>query len=107
MLRPAYLHHVFIKQQQNLTFKRMRQALNTSNTAVLQVDFSENFTADMQDEVQSAHWNKKQFTIFTAFLWLGTDTLQSYAIISDNLQHDKYVVCAHLSKILNKMHICG
>src|SRR5258705_13324015 len=85
----------------------MCHAVNMSKPAVVQVDFSEYFTADMQDGEQNAHWNKKQFTIFTAVLWVGTDTPQSYAIISDNLQHDKYAVCAYRSKILNEMQIRG
>ena len=36
---------------------------------VLQVDFSENATIKMQNEIQSVHWNHTQATLFTANAW--------------------------------------
>ena len=35
-------------------------------TILLQVDFSENASLLMQNEIQSAHWNHSQATLFTA-----------------------------------------
>ena len=40
--------------------------MGKQNTAVLQVDFPENFSNLWQDKVQSPHWNKKQVTVFTS-----------------------------------------
>ena len=39
---------------------------------VLQVDFSENATIKMQTEIQSAHCNRSQKTLFTAHAWIAT-----------------------------------
>ena len=40
-------------------------------TILLQVDFSENASLLMQNEIQSAHWNHSQATLFTAHVWIN------------------------------------
>ena len=81
--------------------------------AKLHVDFSENATIAIQREVQSAHWNHGQATLFTAHAWIkarsgDTETAEgrSMVIVSDDLNHTKYSICvyaAHFS--LPKNHL--
>ena len=52
---------------------------------LLQIDFSEN-------AIQSAHWNHNQVTIVTAHAWIYESHKESFAIISDCLNHTKEAV---------------
>ncbi len=44
---------------------------------VLQVDFSENATIMSQNEIQSAHWNYNQATLFTAHAWAADKKIEA------------------------------
>ena len=56
-----------------------------SNTAVVQVDFSENFCV-YQGEVSSAHWKTNSVTLYTVMIWF-TDESISTVLLSDNNDH--------------------
>ena len=63
------MHH-FVKEKQSAAFKIDCDFSDTNfDTAVLQIDFAENYSTFYEDEVQSAHWVKTKKTIFTAALW--------------------------------------
>ena len=66
----------------------------------MQVDFAENYTCLWQDEVQSAHWNKRQVTIFSSVLWSASGA-KSNAIISDDLSHTKHSIVCFLDHLLS------
>lgn len=59
-----FLIHSYIKRVQAEVFEMHRQHL-TDDSAILQVDFAENFTCVAQDEIQSAHWNQKTVSPFS------------------------------------------
>jgi len=69
---------------------------------VLQIDFAEIYRLQCQNEIQSAHFSYKQVTIFTCVAWLQGST-KSYALISENLNHDKNAVFTFISKIMDMM----
>ena len=69
-------------------------------SAIVQIDFAENYTCVFQDEVQSAHWNQKELTVFTACVWKGAKHITSYAVVAKSTVHDKSKYC--LSK--NYLH---
>jgi hypothetical protein len=50
------------------------------------MDFAQNFSLVSQHEVQSAHFDKPQVTVFTAFVLLGSEH-KNFVIISDYLEH--------------------
>ena len=56
------------------------------------LDFSENASLLMQNEIQSAHWNHSQATLFTAHAWMNQDCKESIVIISDDLNHTNSAV---------------
>ena len=60
------------------------------------MDFSENYTCVAQDEIQSAHWNK--ISVFIVVCWVSGQT-ESYALISDYREHDKYF-CGHFNQTI-------
>ena len=46
------------KQAKSYEDDKSEAAMKNSNTAMLQVDFAENYTCTAQDEVQSAQWKQ-------------------------------------------------
>ena len=97
-----FLVHTFIKRRQNEHFERMKSAVD-GKQIVVQVDFAENYAILEQNEIQSAHWCHDQVTVFTAYAWVNKNKGQSYAIISNELQHGKYAVHAFLDYLLRDL----
>lgn len=68
----------------------------------MQIDFAENYRIIYQNEIQSAHFNYNQVTIFTCVAWI-LNKPQSYAIISNSLKHSKIDVFIFLTKIVENI----
>lgn len=98
---PAFKKHSNIKNVQSKFFKDKKDSIG-SNECILQIDFAENYALISQDEIQSAHWRHSQVTIFTACAWLD-GKLKSFAIVSDELCHDKYAVWTFLKAIIEEL----
>ena len=105
-LIPKFLEHCYVKRKQADAYNKERDAAlsETYNpeTALLQVDFSENYTCVHQDEVQSAHWHQSQVTLFTAAIY-HTGKEHSKVIVSDNLSHTKETLVAYVDKLLEDL----
>ena len=69
---------------------------------VSQVDFSENATIKMQNEIQSADWNRTQATLFTANAWITMELSENTVIISDDLTH-KYNVYLFMKLVIENL----
>lgn len=95
---PEFLTHTFVKRNQSEFFEK-KKANIPGNEAIVQIDFSENYTCRHQDEVQAAHWDQEQVTIFPVVVWTKNGCT-SHAIISDDLRHDKQSVTVFLDRIL-------
>ena len=69
-----FLKHTYIKRMQSRAFISERESLkDDDSTVVIQVDFAENYTTQIQNAIQSSYWVSKQFTLFTVCLgkkWL-------------------------------------
>lgn len=86
-IAPQFLRHSFIKRKQSETFN-LHDIPRASNLeyfieAALQIDFAENFTCEAQDEVQNAHWNQRQLTLFTSGLYYNQE-FQAKVYVSNN-----------------------
>ena len=57
----------------------------------------------MENEIQSAHWNHSQATLFTAHAWINQDCKESIVIISDDLNHTKNTVYTSMSFLYNHL----
>ena len=91
--------------RQNLTIDRVAAGdvhSDTDNESLLQVDFSVNYTCVFQDEVQSAHWQHAQISLFTAALWYE-GTLHPIVLTSDNLTHSKGAMVAYIDRLLEEI----
>lgn len=105
-LSPQSLKHSYIKREQsemyNLHDRPRASNIEFGEEGLLQIDFAENFVYEAQDEVQSAHWNQRQLTLFTSFL-CHNEVFQSKVFVSDNLSHTKDTIIPYLFKLLSKL----
>ena len=66
------------------------------------LDFGENFTTQLQDEIKSAHYEKKQITVHPIMAYYnykeGSFVRDAMIMLSDNLQHDHNAVQTFLEK---------
>ena len=66
-LYTCFLRHTYIKGKQLSAFKdEVDNVQHDNEKVVIQVDFTEDFTNQIQNAIQSSYWVLKQFTIFTA-----------------------------------------
>ena len=61
--------HSFIAKSQVQHLKNRKES-NQLDTAIVLLDFSENFSFVVQDEVQGFHWIKDQFTLRTVVIYV-------------------------------------
>jgi hypothetical protein len=103
---PEFLQHSYIKRNQAESYQKEREAVGDEDFdpsfAMLQVDFSENYTCMFQDEIQSAHWKQNQVSLFTAALWFDGE-LHPKVVASDNLDHGKDTVIAYIDHLLDAL----
>ena len=100
----AFRWHSFVKTHQENSYKLDKSVAQAPDSKVLclQMDFSENFSIQQQNEIQSAHWHHDQLTVYTIMMWHRQSKLP-WVIISDNLSHDKFAVTAFLKVILDEI----
>ena len=98
-----FLVHCYVKRKQAAHMKELIASCAGENI-VLQVDFSENATIKMQNEIQSAHWNHSQATtLFTAHAWIKTELSENIDIVSDDLTHKKYRVYIFVKLVIENL----
>ena len=96
---PKFLRHCHITQQHETDKVEANQS--DSGVAVLQMDFSENYTCIAQDEIQSAHLNQKQVMLYTA--GSGGWQYQPHVMVTDYMQHNKTSAVVFTDQILSTM----
>ncbi|KAJ4425792.1 hypothetical protein ANN_27417 [Periplaneta americana] len=96
---PAFKCHVFVQKQQAKYFDEKKTGLKPGEV-VLQVDYAENYSLILQDEVQSAHWQHPQVTLFIACFW-HEKGISSYVVVSDDLTHSKESAWLFLKSIVS------
>ena len=90
----SFITHTYVTRQQREYIKTIRLTSLPTTFAVVQMDIAENFSFVVQKEVQAAHWNKKQASIYTVVVTVGDDH-HNVVIISNRMVHDTAsVYCA-------------
>ena len=74
------------------------------SSAVLKVDFSENASIVNQNEIQSAHWYHQQVVIFTGHIRVNQNVKDSFAIVSDYLDHTKEAVYTFMLELFDTIN---
>ena len=100
-IAPKFLRHCHIKRLQAKQYELDKKLASAkeSKIGVLQMDFAENYSCVVQDEIQSAHWNQNQVTLFTTVAWFK-GTIDSQVIVSDFMEHTKKAVVPFLDEVL-------
>ena len=65
---PAIVTHCYVTRQQRDYIKSIKITSSFSTFAVAQMDFAENFSFVVQNEIQSAYWNQKQATVYIGLM---------------------------------------
>ena len=90
-LRP-FSRHVYNIRRQFQELRHLKEQLN-QDEIIIHEDFSENFLLKHQREIMASHWSNESVTLFTAVVYYRDDNKDlkhlSYALISDELSHDK------------------
>lgn len=83
--------------------KEQKQNLD-NKTALILMDFSENYTFTVQNEVQGYNWNHGYCTLHTAVIYYLVDNIlksKSVCVISNDLNHDVPMVFKTQQLLLN------
>ena len=100
-----FLYHDFVKNAHAKSFQDWKSNL-AKNEVLYHFDFCENYQFIPQDEIQSGHWDHQCCTLFTALVHYkdANDCLQheSFVLVSDYMNHDKFVVLVFLGQISEK-----
>ena len=90
----AFLAHSYFNREHRNFINELRIKSSHLSYAVVQIDFAENYTFLRQREVQAAHWNNQQATLFTIHIKIGNEH-KNMVIISDYMRHDTaFIYCA-------------
>ena len=93
----------FVRQHKELKALKLNLP---ENTAVIQVDFAENYNNKQQHATQSAYFGQQCFTLFTAVIWYNVgETLKfdSFCFVTDSLEHNKYVAYDMNTRLLSEV----
>nr|XP_042900443.1 uncharacterized protein LOC122269779 [Parasteatoda tepidariorum] len=110
--------HTYNASKQHFEFRYSKENLS-NDEVIIHVDFAENYSIKHDREIMSAHWETDSVTLYTCVTYYKDETNslahQSYAIVSDDLSHNKNSVkifneeiVAHLKEIkcgkIKKVH---
>ena len=97
--------HHYVSKSQTCFLKQLKENMKP-NECIMQMDFAENFSFIIQDEVQSSYFSKNQATLHPFVKYVqslnGNQSPESkcYCVISDNLIHNTEAVFSYISKII-------
>lgn len=81
-----FLLHHYVTIEQKEYIKKIRIESSEKGTAVIQIDFAENYSLFSQSAVQSSYWSQKQVTLFTIHIKMGAGH-RNLVCISDYMKH--------------------
>lgn len=85
------LPHSFITKSQSNYLKQSKLSLKPEEAIIL-IDFSENYSYVIQDEVQGYHWTRDSCSLHPVVVYTcnkeGNLTVSSLCVVSDDLEHD-------------------
>ncbi|KAH9378665.1 hypothetical protein HPB48_008499 [Haemaphysalis longicornis] len=92
-----WISHDYIRRTQPIAINEANRCERRSSI-LLHFDFAENWTVILPNEVQSYHWHKTQVSLFTCVV-TRRKSVQSFAVVSDDMQHDAAHACYAFHKV--------
>ena len=99
----ALRQHHYITKAQSSYLRTLKENLS-SDTAVVLMDFAENYSFLIQDAVQGFYWDNSQATLHPIVVYVLQDELMkcfSFCVISDCLKHDTTAAHAFLNPVID------
>ncbi|CAH1712061.1 unnamed protein product [Chironomus riparius] len=97
-----YKIHRYLIITQHHVIDQLKRS-NSESSVILHMDYSENFSVTSQDEIQSAFFKRKQISIFTGVALVGTTDTISFAIVNDDIKHQKEQVYHYIKLIVRHL----
>jgi hypothetical protein len=102
-----YRKHDFIAKTQAASYREIKESLKSGEFLIV-LDFAENYTMVMQDEIQSYHWNNEMATIHPFVIYYFDENKteiahKSFVIISECNIHDTIAVYTFQKHLINFM----
>lgn len=102
---PVFMNHLNNIYHQYQAINHAKRRVD-QETAVLHIDFAENYICKYAEEVQAVHFgaSKSQVSLHTAVLYHFGEydsIITPFCTIAENLRHDPVFICNHLLPILN------
>ena len=98
----ALTSHSFITKAQTAYLSQQKESL-TGGTAVVLLDFAENYSFVVQDAVQGYYWDNSQATLHPLVAYYqkedGNLGMINFCVVSDCLKHEATAVYAFISVI--------
>ena len=97
----------FIAKSQAEYLAKLKDTVGEGEFIVIE-DFSENYTYQVQNEIQSQHWCKDQITLHVFVVYYRENNVlrnENFVIFSENLKHDS--VAVHLFNGILISHLKG
>ena len=97
--------HHYISDKEGKFFKQLKENLKEEECLIL-LDFAENYSLMIQDEVHSHHWSCQQATLHNVVVYYfagGSLSHQSFCFISDYLTHGAQSVHAFIQDLVPKL----
>lgn len=94
--------HHFVAKSQSAYLRSRKEALQ-EDTAIVLLDFAENYSFLIQDAIQGFYWDNNQATLHPfAIYYKEEDELKcmSVCVISDRMKHDTTAVHAFISRLI-------
>lgn len=86
-----WISHNYIRHIQGEAISKEKKFMQKASV-LLHLDFAENWTVQLPDEIQSHHWSKSEVTIFTCVATTQKGA-HSFAVVSDDICHDSAHAC--------------
>lgn len=91
-----WISHNYIRRIQGEAISREKKSVQKASV-LLHLDFAENWTVKLPDEIQSHHWSKSEVTIFTCVATTQKGA-HNFAVVSDDMCHDSPHACYAVAK---------
>ena len=104
-----FCEHAFRVKIQYQQFRNMKdQVLNTNHHVLIQMDFAENYTCQVMEEIQSAYWNADMYTLHPAVIYYRNNdqaelSHKSFVFFSDILHHNTAFVSVVIHKMMEEV----
>ena len=106
LLQKLASHHLTALRQ-SAYFKELKQNFS-SEECIVMLDFAENYSILIQEEVKSHHWSGKQATLHPFVVYYKTSEgikNKCYCVLSDYLKHNAQSVHSFLCALIPKLKV--